>query len=256
MINIKKIIPFKKEITFKTNISEITSISLEHNFLIENQNINGEFTVNGDYRISDSSNMVEVFEYIIPFDYKLDDIYDLSNAIVDIDDFYYEIINDNVLLISIDICIDKFKERLIINEIPNLEEKKDVIEELFVEQDNESFVSDIKKDNINQNIIKEENRCIEEDDIIPEKGELDIMENKIIIENKKDKQEDIKEQINSIFSNVGDSNIYVAYNVYIIREGDTIEKLIDKYEITEDELKKYNNLSDLKLGDKIIIPAK
>ena len=252
MIFIKKIIPFKKEIPFKTNISEITSISLEHNFFIENQNINGEFTVNGDYRVSDSSTMVEMFEYIIPFNYKLDDIYDLSNAIVDIEDFYYEIINDNILSISIDICIDKLKERLIINEIPNLEEKKDIIEELYVEQNKDEFVSNVREDNINQNII-EENRCIEENDIIPVKGELDNLKNQSIIDNKK---ENISEQINSIFSNIGDSNVYVAYNVYIIREGDTIEKIVDKYDITEDELKKYNNLSDLKLGDKIVIPAK
>ena len=49
--------------------------------------------------------------------------------------------------------------------------------------------------------------------------------------------------------------MYVSYNVYILREGDTIESVIDKYQTNEEELKKYNNLNDLKLGDKLIIPA-
>lgn len=245
----KKIIPFKKDITFKTNISEVTSISLEHFLSINNHDITGEFIVSGDYKVSDNSTTVEPFEFKLPFEIMLDDIYDTSCAVADIDDFYYEIVNNNILSISIDVYVDKLKEVLIQDEIPNLEEKKDIIEELYEEQNN-IFENDTINDNVD--------RCIEEDDILPGEEEIEKMEDNMKEEVKlnKENNEMVNDKINSIFSNVGDSNTYVSYNVYIIREGDTIESIIEKYATNEELLKKYNNLSDLKLGDKIIIPAK
>lgn len=271
----KKIIPFRKEIVFKTNISEITSISLEHQLSINELNITGEFMVTGDYKISDKSTTVEPFDLSIPFEIVLDEKYDTSKATCDIDDFYYEIINNSVLSISIDVCVDKLSEILIKDELPILQEKKDIIDELFEEQNkareiNNNFAEVIKesknedrKEEIKEE-VKEDNRCIEEDDILP--GEMgDIVEEEKI-EIKKEKNitkeekietlESVNEKINSLFSNVGDGDVYVSYNVYIIREGDTVESIIEKYATNEEELKKYNNLSDLKLGDKIIIPAK
>ena len=257
----KKIIPFKKEIIFKTNISEITSISLEHQLSIDNLNVTGEFIISGDYKVSDKSKTLENFNYNIPFENILDSIYDTECATVDIDDFYYEIVNDKVLLISIDVCIDKLKEILIQDEIPNIEEKKDIIEELFEEQKQNDLSNNIidYEESDNSQEIDTNNRCIDEDDILPGSEEIDKMDKKMDEEvklNKENKSDEINDKINSIFSNVGDGDIYVSYNVYIIREGDTVESIIDKYETTEEELKKYNNLTDLKLGDKLIIPAK
>jgi len=42
--------------------------------------------------------------------------------------------------------------------------------------------------------------------------------------------------------------------VYIVREGDTIDSIMSKYKITRDLLNEYNDLNELKLGDKLIIP--
>ena len=80
---------------------------------------------------------------------------------------------------------------------------------------------------------------------------LDKLEKQELIRN-----EEVNEEIDlNIFN---DSNFkteaYVEYNVYIIREGDTIDTILDKYNTTIDKLKEYNDLDDLKLGDKIIIP--
>lgn len=240
----KKIIPLKKELTFKTNIGEVTSISLEHELNINNNDITGEFIISGEYKVSDNSKTVTPFVFNLPFEIMIDENYDTSSAIVDIDDFYYEIIDDCILSVSIDVVVDKLKEVLIPDELVNIDEKKDIIEELYEDENN-----NLKED-----------RCIEEDDIIPGK-EIKNMEEKQKEEVKNNKEditdkEEVKEKINSIFSNVDDNSCYVTYNVYIIREGDTVESIIEKYETNEDELKKYNNLSDLKLGDKIIIPAK
>ena len=55
-------------------------------------------------------------------------------------------------------------------------------------------------------------------------------------------------------NNALDGDVYVTYNVYILRDGDTLDSIIEKYNITLDELKKYNDLSNLQLGDKLIIP--
>lgn len=240
----KKIIPYKKEVIFKTNINEITSISLEHHLTIENLNLNGEFIVSGEYKISDNSKTLENFNLQLPFEMILDEIYDTSKAIVDIDDFYYEIIDEKILSISIDVLVDKLSEILIKEELPVQDKQIDIIEELFEEQNNETKEAIIEENKID--------RCIEEDDILPGEKEIIKMEENNIHE-KIDKK-DLNNKINSLFSNIGEENMYVSYNVYIIREGDTIEEIISKYNVSEEELKKYNDLSDLKLGDKIIIP--
>ena len=41
----------------------------------------------------------------------------------------------------------------------------------------------------------------------------------------------------------------------IFRQNDTIEAVMDKYQITKEELEKYNDLSSLMIGSKIIIPT-
>ena len=65
----------------------------------------------------------------------------------------------------------------------------------------------------------------------------------------------VEEKINSLFNQFSkDSEVYVTYNVFILRDGDSIDSIMEKYNISLDELKKYNDLSNLKIGDKIIIP--
>lgn len=48
---------------------------------------------------------------------------------------------------------------------------------------------------------------------------------------------------------------YRSYTVYIVREGDTLEEIITKYETTKEILLDYNDLTEIKIGDKIIIPC-
>lgn len=48
---------------------------------------------------------------------------------------------------------------------------------------------------------------------------------------------------------------YRSYTVYIVREGDTLEEIISKYETTKEILLDYNDLTEIKIGDKIIIPC-
>lgn len=187
----KEIIPFKKEIIFDKSIDEITSISLEHTLNIKNNDLNGDFIISGEYKSEES---VIPFNKKIPFNIIVDDIYDTRFATIDIDDFYYEVKNNNTLFISIDVLIDKLEK-------VELEDVREIIEE---EQPEEQ-----RNEEINLNIFNDSNFKTES---------------------------------------------YVEYNIYILRDGDTIDTILDKYNTTIDKLKEYNDLDDLKLGDKIIIP--
>lgn len=228
----KNIIPFKKDVKFKTRLSEITSISLENTLNLKDDIISGDFIVSGEYKVSDNSNTVEPFEIKLPFEIAIDDRFETNKATVDIDDFYYEIINDNTLSVSIDVLVDHLNEKPLIEDLSDVAPTRTIL-------------------NVDDDI---QERCIEKEDIIEE-----IDDNKVDIIQKKDidnsKEEVIEDKINSIFSNVSEGNeVYVTYNVFIVREGDTLDSIMEKYNITEDELKKYNDLSNLQLGDKLIIP--
>ena len=101
----KKTIPFKKQLTFKTNVSEITSISLENTLKNNDKSVEGELIISGTYKITDTSISVDNFEFKIPINIEVDDKYILEDVIIDIDDFYYEIINSNILEVNIEISL-------------------------------------------------------------------------------------------------------------------------------------------------------
>ena len=235
----KNIIPFKKDVIFKTNISEVTSISLENTLSIKDDIIKGDFLVSGEYKISDKSTSVDPFSLNLPFEIVIDERYNTEKATADIDDFYYEIVNDNVLRIAIDVLIDNLEERPLINEFDLLDEtpKRELLE--------------VEEEVLEEELPKEEKEEVREA-IIEETFKEEVKEERCI---ESETEEDMQEKINSLFSNFSkDSEVYVTYNVYIVRDGDTLESILAKYDIELDELKKYNDLSELKLGDKLIIP--
>lgn len=212
----KKIIPLKKQLTFKTNVNEITSISLENTLHNIENDIEGELIINGAYKITDTSTKVDEFEFKIPTNIKVDEKYDCNNITIDIEDFFYEIINNNILNVNIEVSIDNLIEML---------EEKTEREEPKME-------------------IKEE-RCIE-------------TETEEIKENQEEKNmQELQETKKNIFDNfLNEIDDYSTYYIYIVREGDTAETILAKYNITREKLEEYNNLEELKLGDKIIIPEK
>ena len=235
----KSIIPFEKEIVFKSNVSEITSISLEHEINIDVNLVSGNFIISGDYKISDSSKTVEKFDLKIPLEINLDEKFDTEKAEVDIDDFYYEIINNSILKVCIDVLIDKLEEKEVKEEdLIDMDRNINIIDEVSekVEEVKEKIVDKVK--DIGENITNK----------ITDKVTEDIAD-KVV-----DKTDEQTKKIKSLFTNMDSSDIYVSYNIYIIREGDTVETILNKYDITDEELKKYNDLSDLKIGDKIVIP--
>mgnify|MGYP004645986659 FL=1 len=60
----------------------------------------------------------------------------------------------------------------------------------------------------------------------------------------------------SLFSSFDSSTeTYSTYSIYIVRENDSIENIMTKYNTTREQLEEYNDLSDMKIGSKIIIPS-
>ena len=76
------------------------------------------------------------------------------------------------------------------------------------------------------------------------------------------KGEEIKEETrdndnitaSDLFSNLDDSETYTTYYVYIVKEEDTIDKILIKYGITKEAFEDYNDITNIKPGDKVIIP--
>lgn len=232
----KKFIPFKKEIPFKTQIAEITSISLEHNIHQTKENeISGNFIVSGEYKITDTSTTVNDFRLDLPFEIEMSDIYDISNVTIDIDDFYYEIKNMESLEVNITLLLDKITEKPLIIEDKNLD----------------NITEDRNLDNIKDECYEPEEPIEKEELIRDEIKEEPKVEEPIREEVKQDEIPILTTKNIFSFTDDDESSSYI---VYIVRENDTIETILEKYNVSIEKLKEYNDLTEIKKGDKIIIP--
>lgn len=213
----KKIVPFKKDISFDNNIAEISSISLEHTLKLQEENIvSGEFIISGTYKMTEASLNVDSFEYKLPFDISVDKKYDTKNIDVDINDFYYEVTNNEILSVSIEVVLDGLEEK------PREE--------------------------------KEENTLTDEIETLEETREV---ENQTQTVNAENNEIEVNEETNvkSIFEDLDENEKYAVYKVHIVTENDTIESISSEYNVNREDLEAYNDLSELKIGDKLIIPS-
>ncbi len=108
--------------------------------------------------------------------------------------------------------------------------------------------------------IKDSNKLVINIDILvdglEEKQDRDIIDNLVEEVEAKgelidDPDEDNEERPNIIEKQ---NNEYITYRVCIVREGDTLDSILTKYNISSDTLQKYNTINEIKTGDKLIIP--
>ena len=249
----QKTIPFQKEINFKDNVSEITSISLEHSLHKEEDNqISGSFMISGEYKVVDTSSVIDRFSFDLPFDIHLDEKYDMSKVHIDIDDFYYEVVNNNILSVNIDVLIDRIEERIVPEEIEVLEvedTKEDmrtaeaVLQKEDTSERSEASIDAASKE-IEEVVVQEasldlETNC-EQDSEMVSKDIPEIKENYVKAEDVTQRDGHTVETISSIFENVSASG-YATYHIYMVKEEDTIESVISKYGISKESLEKYND---------------
>ena len=220
----KKIVSFKKDLLFKTKVSEITSISLEHKIISTSDDlVSGEFLINGEYKMTEGSINREKYDFNLPFDIALNSKYDISTLKVDIDNFDYEIVNNELLNVSIDLLIEA--------------DEKEKKEEVREEKEEPKIIDNDREIELEKNIVK--------DNIINEDNSI-VKNNPIINED--------NINTNNLF-NVEGNETYKTYYVYIVKEEDTIDKILDKYKITKEDLELYNDITNIKPLDKIIIPT-
>lgn len=241
----KQIVPFKKELPFKTKVSEITSISLEREInVLEDAVITGVFHITGDYKMNEGSINREEFSFDLPFDITLDPRYDIDSVKSDIEDFYYDVINEDTLKVNIDLYIEaEYKEEtpLVVEE--EQEEVRTTAEEIPLENKPIQTISGTleKEEKIMENI--------KEEDVVE-----NTKEEKITSSTTKEERDDDGITASDLFSNLDDTETYSTYYVYIVKEEDTIDKILVKYGITKEELESYNDITGIKPGDKVIIP--
>ncbi len=65
--------------------------------------------------------------------------------------------------------------------------------------------------------------------------------------------ETLKEDKPRLFDNFNNDD-YCSYKVYMVKENDTLESITTYYKVSKEVLEQYNDISDIKIGDKLIIP--
>lgn len=259
----KKNISIEKTIDFSGMIGEITAISLEHNLkFVSDDEINGDLIVCGRYKSTVASQIEEEFNEKIPVSISLLERIDVSSANVDISNFYYNIVDNASLKCNIDLLVDALEiidddER---GECSSLEEREcdgDPISEKEIEipkidksinnnQNEDAVLEDIEKDternedNININVNNNSNVVVSQENIDVEKINEEV--------------ENVNENDNLFFNFDNSKESYGTFVVYMVRQNETINSILEKYNTSIEEIEKYNDIKDISIGSKLIIP--
>lgn len=215
-------IPFKKTIQFKSSIAEICSISLEHDISINDNELLGDFLVTGEYKNLDVNVDTMPFEYVIPFRVNLDEDIIMDTLNYDIEDFTYEIENNDSLTVKILFHVSADKKEPIVSE--------DIFERNIIDEEDRL------------NLIDEEEKETSKDTLLNE-----------IVDENDNEDEHIENSVNIINS----SNIkedYITYHIHITKANETLESIANDNMIEKEKLMELNDLQQVQIGDKIIIP--
>lgn len=223
-----------KDIVFEKKLYEITSISLEHEIKIDDNTLNGNFIVTGDFKSHEVSVNKEAFSYVLPFAIDLNEDIDTETVEFMIEDFTYQVVENNTLRVNIDFNVIASKKEI---------EEEKVEEEIFRDA-TELFQEEAAEEKEEEIDIEEKK---EEDVRVP----VTLPANELIVEN----QEKVSEEtiINSIS---GSDDEYATYHIHLVSDGESVETICTMYNSNLNILADYNDLNNLASGDKLIIPDK
>ena len=228
----KKNISYEKNILFKTSIGEICSISLEHDFTVDDGFLRGDFIISGEYKANELSINKDAFNYRLPLEYELEDNVDISTLSYDVENFEYYVSGD-----ELDIYIDfgiRYDEKPVEPIIPDVIED----EEITVSEDIDKKMEDIRE--------------IEIEEPTEEEEEVELPRFK---DDRNETVEELNEEDkNIVLDNAINDETYITYHVHIVREGESLESIASKYNVSVDTIKKYNDFEMLELKSKLIIP--
>ena len=257
MIYLNLKIPFVKDIPFLKKVSEITSISLEHETHVEETSLKGNFIISGDFKSHEVSVNKEPFSYVLPFEIDLVDDIDPDSIEFMIEDFNYEVENQNTLKVHIDFNVIGSKKEV---EEPTIsqEEITREVEDYFKEAEKpEEKLEDIETPTLN----------VEENTKESVKEELEDTRNEIVDSNEEEIQENRDLEITSavdhevvsedtIINNIkSDGEEFATYHIHMVSDGESIETICTMYNSNMNILSDYNDLTNIASGDKLIIPG-
>lgn len=201
-------------------IGEITAISLEHNLkFVNDSEVKGDLILSGKYKLTEASRLEEDFKYNIPAEISLFEKLDLNTINIEITDFYYEIENEDTMVCNIELLV----------------EGDEIIPEKLEDEVRECD-GDLKTEEEIEIPVKENVEVLQEEEVVNDNSSTD---------NNK-----------SLFFNFSDeAETYGTFLVYIVRQNETINTIIEKYNTSLEELEKYNDLNNLGIGTKLIIPV-
>lgn len=262
----QKVISFNKNLEFKTMISEITSISLDqHLAFMDESSISGELVISGKYKLTAASRLEEDFIFHLPIEIVLTEKLEEATRKVTIEDFRYDIQEDDTLDCHVELLIEGVEIIDVDEEENTNDDRESVVEELPLEQLTEDEDKS-KKLVVEENTSKRECDNDMVDNIINSSEDLEANElNSDLLPVEKESVSEVisttevsenSVEVGSLFSSFKESDeTFATYSVYIFRQNDTIEAVMDKYQVTKEELENYNDLSSLTIGSKLIIPT-
>lgn len=260
----KKIISFEKKLEFPSMVGEVTAISLDHTLAFASPSfIEGEFQVSGTYKLTEASCIEDKFDFKIPTEIILNEKLDPTTTKIEIDDFYYEIENDENLICYIDVLVEGVEE-IEDEPEPTPTEKLDAIDK----DNSDEKLNEIKIPQTEVLDVREEDsrECDGDlyqeikEDLQPQEEQLkevDEEQTEALIEKETTimTEQIEKTEVGSLFSSLkDDEDTFATYSVYILRQEETLQTIIEKYKVTKEELEDYNDLSNITVGSKIIIP--
>ena len=266
----QKIISFDKTLEFKTMIGEVTSISLDPSLeFSDDSTVTGELCISGKYKLTAASRLEEDFLFRLPVEIVLSENLEEETRKVSIDDFRYELGDDDTLHCHIDLLIEGVEKIDVVDEVEVTEEEVrhtdvDAVDVDKKEEDDkvDSFVNTNTNANTNINIDIDTNVGGTSVDVVGDHSSVDITSDggnhnvSEVMKVEKNSTEDASQSVGSLFSSFKDSDeTFATYSVYIVRQNDTIEAIMDKYQVSREELESYNDLDNFVIGSKIIIPT-
>jgi len=234
----KKKVTFDKSMEFPSMIGQISAISLDSALrFVDESSIEGDLIVSGKYKLTEASQLEEDFYYKIPIEITLTENLDIDNSSIEISDFTYET-QENMLICHIELFIngiEVIKENII-------EEERECDGDEKMENEIEIPHKKIEEEKIRDEIFEEKKNIQEE---IKEELDKDGLEEK----------EELEKDSSLFFNFKDDDDQYGTFIVYIVRQNETINSIIEKYHTTLEEIEQYNDIKDIQNGTKLIIPA-
>lgn len=163
--------------------------------------------------------------FVVTGEYKTHEVSVNKEAFEYVLPFQVELTNERIDRDSIDFLIENFTYEIIDNDIlrVNIEYKVNAME---LTEDREEIV-------------------IEPEELILEPQEQEIEE---------EEREVIEDEKDVVMNSIVEENNYVTYNIHILKDNENIDMVCNMYKAPKELVEEYNDINNLNIGDKIIIP--